>query len=169
MSESYICSCCGLEHAGSPLSFAADFPDNYANMSADEREARAVISSDQCIIDTTEFWIRGCLEIPIHGQDEPFVWGLWANLWEVDFDTIDDHWETQDREKLIGPFKGRLGNPLSLYPQTTNTILTVQIRPVGTRPLFFIDDEDHPLYFEQKDGISLETARRYSCLLMKMR
>jgi len=134
-------------------------------MASDERDNRAVISSDQCIIDDNEFWIRGCLEIPIRDTDEIFIWGLWANLFEEDFDTIHDHWETPNRENLIGPFKGRLGNKLSLYPQTANLKLTIQIQPLGTRPLIFID-EDHPLKSEQEEGISLETARRYSCMLM---
>jgi len=163
--NAWTCSCCGQVHTTVPFSFAADFPDNYANMASDERDNRAVISSDQCIIDDNEFWIRGCLEIPIRDTDEIFIWGLWANLFEEDFDTIHDHWETPNRENLIGPFKGRLGNKLSLYPQTANLKLTIQIQPLGTRPLIFID-EDHPLKSEQEEGISLETARRYSCMLM---
>jgi len=168
MSESYVCSCCGLEHAGVPFSFAADFPDNYAKMSADEREARAIIGSDQCIIDGKEFWIRGCLEIPIHGQEEPFLWGLWASLWEEDYDTISDHWETPGREELIGPFKGRLGNLLSPYEQTANLKLRIVIRRVGERPLFLVEEPEHLLAREQTENISLDTARRYSCLLMRM-
>jgi hypothetical protein len=132
----WTCSCCRQIHTTTPFSFAADFPDNYANMTEDERINRAVISSDQCIIDGSEFWIRGCLEIPIRDTDEIFLWGLWASLFEEDFDTIHDHWETLNREKLIGPFKGRLGNKLTLYPSTTDLKLTVRIEPVGTRPRF---------------------------------
>jgi len=93
---------------------------------------------------------------------------LWANLFEEDYDTISDHWETPNRENIIGPFKGRLGNSLSIYPETANLKLTIQIEPVGTRPRFFIVEPDHKLAHEQKDGITLETARRYACLLMKM-
>jgi hypothetical protein len=163
--NAWTCSCCGQIHTTTPFSFAADFPDNYANMTADDRDLRALISSDQCIIDGTEFWIHGCLEMPIQGADEIFLWGLWANLFEEDFDTIHDHWETPNRENLIGPFKGRLGNRLTLYPPTRNLKLTIQIEPLGSRPKFFVD-EPHPLQDEQKKGISLETARRYSCQLM---
>jgi len=168
MSDSYICACCGKEHFETPFSFAADYPDNYANMPREERDARAIISSDQCVIDDKEFWLRGCLEIPIHGQEEPFLWGVWANLRQEDFDLITEHWETVGRENMIGPFKGRLGNSLSLYPETANLRLTLQIRPFGLRPLFVVDDQDHPIYQEQTEGISLEKAREYSCLLMRM-
>ncbi len=34
-----------------PLSFAADFPDNDANLSADAREKRCLMSSEQYVID----------------------------------------------------------------------------------------------------------------------
>ena len=47
----------------------------YANMKRDERDARAIIGSDQCVIDQKCFLIRGCLEIPITGCDEPLLWG----------------------------------------------------------------------------------------------
>ncbi len=72
MIESFKCSTCGKVHEGLPMSFAADFPDMYAHMNRDERDSRAVIGSDQCIIDQQWFFIRGCLEIPIVGSDEPF-------------------------------------------------------------------------------------------------
>jgi hypothetical protein len=163
--NAWICSCCGQIHSKTPFSFVADFPDNYAVMALEERENRAVISSDQCIIDASEFWLRGCLEIPILGTDEVFLWGVWGNLFEEDFDAIDDHWEVPNRENLIGPFKGRLGNKLSLYPFTANLKITVKIEPLGTRPLFFVD-EPHPLQKEQEEGISLDTARQYSCRLI---
>jgi hypothetical protein len=163
--ESWTCSCCGQTHSSVPFSFAADFPDNYANLSPSDRDTRALISSDQCIIDGTEFWLRGCLEIPIHDSDEIFLWGLWAGLFEEDFDLIHDHWETPNRENLIGPFKGRLGNNLSLYPNTANLELTIKVQPLGARPRFFVD-EPQLLADEQRNGISINTAREYSCRLM---
>ena len=92
------------------MSFAADVPDMYANMKGDERDTRATIGSDQCIIDQKWFFLRGCIEIPIVGRNEPFLWGVWASVREEVFDEISDCWEQQDRENLHGPFKGRLGN-----------------------------------------------------------
>jgi hypothetical protein len=41
----------------------------------------------------------------------------------------------------------------------------VRLRAVGTRPLFFID-EPHLLTTQQKDGMSLDEARRLSATLM---
>jgi len=155
----WSCKTCGQTHDSIPLSFAADYPDNYANMSDDQRDLRAIIGSDQCVIDEEQFYIRGCLEIPLHGQEEPFLWGLWASLWKADYDHISDTWETPERENSTGPFKGRLSNNLREYPfDTYNLTLTVQIQPVGQRPLFFVDEPGHPLSIAQQNGISLEEA-----------
>jgi hypothetical protein len=168
--ETYTCATCGQTHAGLPLSFAADFPDPYANLNPDERDARAVIGSDQCIIDQQQFFLRGCLEIPIIGQSEPFLWGLWATVWEKDFDEIADCWETQGRENKHGPFNGRLANSVKDYPETLNLklkiVLGAPFKPdfglsgftVGTRPLFYIEESEHPFAKEQQHGISYQLA-----------
>jgi len=161
------CRTCGEEHDGTPLSFAADFPDNYARLSAGDRDLRALISSDQCIIDEKEYYIRGCLEIPLHDGDGVFLWGLWVNLWQEDFDLISDTWEMDGRENGIGPFKGRLANSVREYPfETANLKLTVQLEPRGTRPLFFIDEPDHPFALMQQNGISLDEAHELASRIM---
>ena len=161
----YRCHVCGRSHDDVPMSFAADFPDMYANMKVDERDARATIGSDQCIIDQEWFFIRGCLEIPVIGSDEPFLWGLWASVREPVFDEISDCWELQGRENLYGPFKGRLGNSLKVYPETLNLRLKILIQHVGTRPLFMVEDAEHPLAIEQKSGIMLAAAIELASLL----
>ena len=166
--STYLCSCCGKEHTGVPFSFAADFPDPYANLNKDGRDARAIIGSDQCIIDQQQFYLRGCLEIPIVGTDQVFLWGLWATLWEHDFDEIAEYWDSEGRQTRIGPYKARLANTPSLYPETFNLTLSIRIMPVGERPLFVVDDLDHPLGTEQRNGISLDKAQEYACLLLRM-
>jgi hypothetical protein len=148
------------------MSFAADFPDMYANMNSDEREARATIGSDQCIIDQQWFFIRGCLEIPIIASDEPFLWGVWASVREDVFDEISDCWQQQGRENLHGPFKGRLGNSLKIYRETLNLKLTILIQCVGARPLFIVEDSEHPLATEQKSGITPTAAMELASLLL---
>jgi len=168
LKDSFICSSCGLEHPHLPFSFAADFPDPYANLRQDEREARAISGSDQCIIDQQDFYIRGCLEIPIVGTDQVFLWGLWAKIKEEVFDEISDHWEFEGRENVIGPYKGRLANSLSIYPDTLNQLLEIRVRPVGSRPLLLLEEPENLLAIEQGSGISSQRASEYSCLLMRM-
>jgi hypothetical protein len=165
VSEGYKCRTCGKEHKGMPLSFAAEFPDMYANLKREDRDARAIIGSDQCIIDHEWFFVRGCLEIPILGSDEIFLWGVWASVREEAFDEISECWELEGREKTHGPFKGRLANSLSVYPPTPNLKLRIVMQPVGTRPLFVIEEE-HPLATEQRGGISRDRAMDLAALLL---
>lgn len=153
MDTSYICATCGKLHEGPPFSFGADFPDMYANMKREDRENRSSVSSDQCIIDEKWFFIRGCLEIPIIG-DDVFVWGLWAIVYPEVFDELHECWELQSRETKFGPYKARLANSLALYPETLNLKLTMKVQPVGVRPLLLVDEPDHPLAIEQRTGIT---------------
>jgi hypothetical protein len=99
---------------------------------------RALISSDHCIIDETWFFIRGCLEIPVVDSSEVFIWGLWASVKEDVFNQISESWEEPGRETRRGPFKARLENSLSVYPETLNLKLRLAIQAVGTRPLFIL-------------------------------
>jgi hypothetical protein len=163
----YTCHCCGKRHDEIPLSFAADFPDPYANLSRDDRENRALVSSDQCIIDHEQFYLRGCLELPIIGSDDIFLWGVWARVHENDFDQIQEFWERAGRESVIGPFKGRLANSLSIYADTLNLKLKIEIQPLGQRPLFVLEEREHLLAEEQRLGLDAAKAREYACILMR--
>jgi len=165
MTHGYRCATCGRVHDDLPLSFAAEVPDMYANMKREERDARTIIGSDQCVIDQKWFFIRGCLEIPVINLNEVFLWGLWASIREEVYDEIADSWELQGREKSRGPYKGRLGNSLSIYPPTLNLMLRIVIQPLGARPLFFIE-EDHQLKTEQAQGITSSRAQELATLLL---
>jgi len=138
----------------------------YANMSEPERDARALISSDQCIVDETWFFIRGCLEIPVLDSTEVFIWGLWASVKEDVFNEMSESWEEEGRETRRGPFKARLANSLSVYPETLNLKLRIAIQPVATRPLFILEDEEHPLTKAQQCGISRLEAMELSSTLL---
>ena len=106
MTDTFKCATCGQVHDGVPLSFAADFPDTYANMSREDRDTRCIIGSDQCIIDQ-KFFVRGCLEIPITGSDDAFLWGLWASLREEVFDEISESWSLLE-ERISSSIEGRM-------------------------------------------------------------
>jgi hypothetical protein len=163
--NTWICSRCGETHKDVPLSFAADFPDAYANMNEQDRTERAECSSDQCIIDDEIFAVRGLIEIPIHGQDDPFLWGAWARLHRDNFIEIQESWQELGRELRRGPFKGRLANELSPYPDSLNLKLSVVVQPVGSRPLFILE-ESHHLTVQQQQGIALKEAQQMASNLL---
>jgi hypothetical protein len=166
LTEGFECATCGKQHQGLPRSFAADFPDMYANLTREERDTRTIIGSDQYVVDQLWFFIRGCLEIPVAGSSEPFLWGLWASVLEPAFDEISETWEKDGREKAHGPFKGRLANSLSVYAETFNLKVSIAIQPVGTRPLFIVDEAEHPLAIEQRNGISQNRVQELASLLL---
>jgi hypothetical protein len=168
MSESsFVCQVCKQTHEGIPLSFAADFPDMYANMPDAEHSSRALISSDQCIIDDTWFFIRGCLEIPVIETGEVFLWGVWASVKEEVFNELSESWEETGRETRRGPFKGRLANSLSVYPETLNLKLRLIVQPVGQRPLFVIEEE-HALTTAQQHGMSQHEVAELGHILVRI-
>jgi hypothetical protein len=78
--DGYFCATCKQFHAGLPTSYAADSPDNYARLKEFEREQRAILSSDQCVIDEEKYFLRGLVELPIIGFKDVFLWGVWASI-----------------------------------------------------------------------------------------
>jgi hypothetical protein len=137
------------------MSFALEAPDPWFAVPEGEREARGVLGSDQCIIDGREFYIRGCLELPVRGQDAPFVWGVWVSVSERSFKTIDDLWEATQRDHMP-PMFGWLCNGIRLYPETRALKTNVHLRNNGIRPFIELEPTDHPLAVEQREGITLE-------------
>ena len=165
---SNLCSSCGQEHGVLPFSFSAEFPDAYVGLTDEERNARASLSSEQCIIDQEQFYVRGCIEIPVRGTDGVFLWGVWAKVEDKVFDAITENWNSEGREAKIGPYEGLLANALAIYPRTLDLKLGIQIMPIGVRPLFRVNDADHSLAIEQKYGITAEHAQEYACHLLRI-
>jgi hypothetical protein len=68
----FRCQSCGEIHEGMPGCGAAAPLSCYAIMET-ERASRRKLSSDNCITDDKSFFVRGCLEIPVHGADGPLI------------------------------------------------------------------------------------------------
>jgi hypothetical protein len=66
-------------------SLGAVAPLSYYVIPEAERASRCELGSDHCAIDYKLFFVRGCLEIPVRGADEPLVWGVWVSLGEQNF------------------------------------------------------------------------------------
>ena len=81
------------------------------------------------------------------------------------FNQISAAWEEEGRERRLAPFKRRLANFLSVYPETLNLKLRIVIQPVGTRPLFIIEEE-HPLAVAQQHGMSVREVAELSAKLL---
>lgn len=125
---------------------------------AAEREQRIVISPDQCVIDNCSFYLRGRILLPIHGLDEPFVWGVWAEVSPSNFIRSNHLWQTPGRQNEP-PYPGYLDSDIFLFGSTINLEVDIHTQPIGQRPRFMISDPNHPLAIEQRDGITIERAQ----------
>ena len=136
-------------------SFGADAPRSYYAVPEAERASRCELGSDYCAIDLASFFVRGCLEIPVRGADEPLVWGVWASLSMPDFKTWMMTYEEPLRSHL-GPLPGLLSVWFRPYPEAVDLRAWVNLRDHRTRPLIELEPSDHPLALEQHNGISID-------------
>jgi len=135
--------------------FGFKFPIQYMDIPEEERAARVFLTSDTCVIDDEHFFVRGCLEIPVEGWPEPFMWGVWVSLSEKNFFRFQDLLGVEERAQH-GPFSGRLCSPPRPYPDSLNLKAHVHLRNHGTRPLIELEPTGHPLAVEQRNGITVD-------------
>ena len=140
MDHSWTCRCCGKQFSTLPLSFASAAPDPWFAIPEAERDKRAQLSSDACIIDDKQFFVRGCLEIPIRVLGQTFDWGVWVSLSQSSFERVGELWEVDVRQDEP-PFFGWLCTELSVYPPTFGLKTRVHLRNNGRRP--FVEVEPH--------------------------
>ena len=150
----FRCATCGEWHEGMPT-FSSEAPLYFYAIPEVERDRRCVLGTDTCIIDQEHFFVRGCLEIPVHGEFEPFVWGVWVSLSKGHFDQFVASLDV-DHRSHIGPFFGWLSAEFPFYPSTENLKTRAHLRDHGVRPFIELEPTDHPLASEQRNGISVD-------------
>src|SRR5689334_8872281 len=84
MSFQFKCHSCDKIHEGVPT-FGFDSPAMVEWIEPEEREKRVELGTDDCIVDKERFLVRGCIEIPVIGEEGPFVWGVWVDISQSDF------------------------------------------------------------------------------------
>jgi len=158
MSFSFQCRTCGEAHEGLP-SFGPDAPDSYAAMSELDRSDKAVLGSDNCIIENELFFVRGRVELPILGSEDSFIWLVWCSLSRESYSQWEDAYELNSRSH-IGPFFAWLNTQLPFYEGSVGLATSVHLLDNGIRPYVEIHETDHPLFTDQSTGISVSKAER---------
>jgi hypothetical protein len=123
-----------------------------------EIQQNGFLNSDLCTYkdqDGEHYFIRACLEVPIRGMEEPFVWGVWSSLSKKSFDRYVNTYESPDTKDC---YFGWLCNRLPCYPDTYAIKLDVHPRTGGTRPYVVPERTEHPLSIDFHDGITSERA-----------
>jgi hypothetical protein len=156
--KDFLCSICNERHTIS-TTYSIKIPAAALAIPKEEIDSRVVITPDQCVIDNRDFYIRGRIPIPIHGLEEPFIWGVWAEVSPKTFLRANELWNTPSREDEP-PFPAYLNSEIPIFGPTLNLELDVQTQPIGRRPHFFIKDPNHPLARDQREGISHERLQK---------
>jgi hypothetical protein len=149
-----MCHCCGKQFNELALVRAALVPDPWLALSDTERETRGNINKDVCIIDREQFYVRGCLDVPIIDHDEVFSWGVWVSVSREKFVHINDMWDAKIPSDEP-PIFGWLCNNIENYPATYGLKTNLHLRNHNIRPFIELEPTDHPLAIEQREGITL--------------
>jgi hypothetical protein len=157
--KGFLCSRCGQYHDELPMSYGAQTPAIWFSIPEQEREGRAELSSDQCIIDGKYFFILGRILLPVLDGPEPFCWLCWVSLSEENFHRASELWYTEGREKEP-PYFGWLQSALPYEVSTMNLRTRLHTQPVGERPLIELEETDHPLSLEQHNGITMARVQQ---------
>jgi hypothetical protein len=154
MEHTWTCRCCGQQFNTLQLDRAYHAPDQWFSVPEAERDTRTRLSADACIDDREDFFVRGCIEIPVVGTNELFIWGVWVSVSRESFVRINELWDATDVEDDPPKF-GWLCNSISEYPETLLLKTLVHLRSGNKRPSIELEPTDHPLAIEQRQGISI--------------
>jgi hypothetical protein len=127
-------------------------------LSPDERAAQVTGAGDFRVWNGgqgTHHFVRGVIEIPVHGLDDVFCYGVWASLSGESYARAT---AAYDANEATGPLFGWLSNRLPGYPETLHLKTNVNVRP-NRRPSIVLHGADHPLVREQREGISLQRVQ----------
>lgn len=113
------------------------------------------LSEDFCVVGGEHFFVRCVFEIPVHGLEEAFGFGIWSTLSRTNFDIYVDAFDDGGYAES-GPWPGYFSNPLDCFGDTLNQPDWVQPRLQRQRPTVTLMDPSHPLAIAQFEGISAE-------------
>ena len=158
----FRCRTCGEMH-DAPPAWHFDAPVQVLAIPAGERDARVDLTADWCVIEDAAapdgrwFFAKGLLEIPVHGADAPFTWGVWLSLSRQSFDRYGELFDRADRAAGES-FFGWLCNAVPGYPDTRLLKARLHVRPHPMRPWVELEPTEHPLAVAQRSGMGADAA-----------
>lgn len=155
----FRCTRCRKDHGELPLSYTIGMPDLCFGIPVHEQDTRVILGDDTCAVDGRHFFIRGNIVLRVVDCDDPFVWSVWTSLARRDFKRALAKW-MRDSRTSAPPYRGTLGTDLPCYPPTRGLPATLEMQPVGMRPVIRLDDCDHPLARAQREGIDWGEVQR---------
>ena len=152
------CATCGQAHGDLPFGYGARAPLAAEDIPAAERDERLELGSDQCVIDDARFFLRARLEIAVTDAPEhTFIWGVWVEVTELQFDRAAVLWETHDSKQP--PMPGTLATAVPCLEGTAGLAAHLHFHAAGQVPRVVLAAGDHPLVLEQQQGIDLQRVK----------
>jgi len=153
-------SCCGKIHEEWPaLAFIS--PDNYNNLSEEDKISIGYLDSDFCKInheDQVDRFIRCTLTQKVNDHCENLEYGLWVSLSEKSYLEYEENYQKESEEKV---YFGWLCNGILGYQFSESIPMNVLTRNDGLRPeLFPHESFEHQFVKDYYNGISKEEAER---------
>jgi hypothetical protein len=102
------------------------------------------------------YFIRVCLEVPICGVSDPFLWGVWVSLSRKIFDR---YVESYDAPDTTDQYFGFFCNYIPVYQNTYALKTEVHPRDGNNRPFIVLEETDHPLSVDFRCGITIQKAQ----------
>lgn len=128
------CKQCGKQHEEIDTQIAFGKPDAYFEVPEAEREKRVFLTTDICDIDGERLFVRGVLQIPVHGH-EHFAWGIWVEMGSADFDRSVALYESSNQANEP-PLHGHIATAIPVYRKSSLGVpVGVQLTGPTTRPL----------------------------------
>lgn len=150
----YECAICGGSHEGLP-DIGHDRPYYWHTLPPEEREARARLTEDTCVIDGEDYFIRAILLLPVRDYAHDFSFGVWVSQKRENF----ERYLAEPDSSEIGPFFGWLSSEINYYEESTlNLKTTAHFQGGAQRPTIEVEQTDHPLAVDQREGITLAKA-----------
>ncbi len=152
----FQCRTCGETHEGLPA-WHFEAPVQALAIPEHERRSRVQLTEDDCIIDNTEFYLKGLLELPVHGVTQSFTWGVWLSVSEESYQRFAQLFVDHDRA-AGEEFFGWLCNSIPSYPETQLLKTMLHVREYPLRPTVELEPTQHPLASDHRTGVSQERA-----------
>ena len=160
----FECATCGTYHVGMP-SFGWDWPIQYLMVPETDRARRTRLTPDWCTIGDDQFFVRGSLEVHVHGHEEPFSWGVWVSLSRTNFERYSTLHDDPERE-AADRFVCWLCSAIPGYPDVSRLKAAVHVRPWPSAPFVDLEPTDHPLALEQRNGITTKRVHEIAQSVM---
>jgi hypothetical protein len=157
----WTCGICDRIHDSIPMDIAFGKPDPFFDVPESERKDRVWIDSDHnadlCVIDSTQFYVRSVLPIPVNDGNYQFRFGVWVL---VDQDFFVKYIENKEEELRDCVFDAQLATKVPGFKDTRGMKAELKVIRLSDRPLVILSETRHQLGDEQKKGITMERVHQ---------